>query len=201
MRSENAIEFDGMLIDNCRGETIGWRGVVVPEHKMLYSRDQILDRVRELGRQISRDYAGKEVTAIGILNSSFVFLADLIRELDVPVSCYFVRVVKESGVGNKHNLTEIHFLSDTKLEGKHVLVVGTVVDTGITQDYLLRQMELQGPATLKSCFLLDKVEKRKIEFKCDYSAFTMPGQFVIGYGLDYEGLYRNLPFLAEKETT
>ncbi|MBI2839576.1 MAG: hypoxanthine phosphoribosyltransferase [Acidobacteria bacterium] len=170
------------------------------DHKVLFSRDQILERVREVGRQISRDYAGKELTAIGILNSSFVFLADLIREIDIPVSCYFVRVVKESGLGNKHNLTEIHFLSDTKLEGKHVLLVGTVIDTGITQDYLLRQMELQAPASLKSCFLLDKVEKRKVEFKCDYTAFTIPDQFAIGYGLDHDGLYRNLPFIAEQET-
>ncbi len=166
----------------------------------MYSREQIAEKVRELGKSISRDYDGREITAIGILNSSFVFLADLVRELDVPVSCYFVRVVKETGAGNRHNLTEIHFLSDTKLEGRDVLLVGSVIDTGITQDYLLRQMELQAPASLKSCFLLDKIQKRKVEFTCDYSGFVVPDQFLVGYGLDVDGCYRNLPFLAERET-
>ncbi len=170
------------------------------ELRVVYSREQIAEKVRELGKSISRDYDGREITAIGILNSSFVFLADLVRELDVPVSCYFVRVVKETGAGNRHNLTEIHFLSDTKLEGRDVLLVGSVIDTGITQDYLLRQMELQAPASLKSCFLLDKIQKRKVEFTCDYSGFVVPDQFLVGYGLDVDGCYRNLPFLAERET-
>lgn len=168
------------------------------EHRIVFSRDQITERVRELGREISRDYAGKELTAIGILNSSFIFLADLVRELDIPVTCYFVRVVKESGMGNRHNLTEIHFLSDTKLEGKNVLLVGSIIDTGITQDYLCRQMELQAPASLKSCFLLDKVERRKVEFKCDYTGFTIQDQYMIGYGLDDDGHYRNLAYIAER---
>jgi len=169
------------------------------ELKVVYSREQIADKVRELGKTISRDYNGREITTIGILNSSFVFLADLIRELHVPVSCYFVRVVKETGAGNRHNLTEIHFLSDTKLEGRDVLLVGTVIDTGITQDYLLRQMELQTPTSIKSCFLLDKIQKRKVEFTCNYSGFAVPDQFLVGYGLDVDGRYRNLPYIAEKE--
>ena len=167
--------------------------------RVVYTREQIAEKVKELGKQISREYSGRELTVIGILNSSFVFLADLIRELEIPVSCYFVRVVKETGAGNRHNLTEIHFLSDTKLEGRDVLLVGTVIDTGITQDYLLRQMELQAPASLKSCFLLDKIQKRKVEFRCDYVGFTVPDQFLVGYGLDTEGRFRNLPFLGEKE--
>ncbi|MEW6368513.1 MAG: phosphoribosyltransferase family protein [Acidobacteriota bacterium] len=167
--------------------------------KVIYSREQIAARVKELGRAISLDYADKELTALGILSSSFVFLADLMREIEVPVDCYFVRVFSESGLGESHNLTEIHFLSETKLEGRHVLLVGTVVDTAITQDYLLRQLELQGPASIKSCFLLDKAQKRKVEFKCDYVGFEAPDGFLVGYGLERDGRYRNLPFIAERE--
>lgn len=167
------------------------------ELRVVFSREQIAERVRELGRLVGRDYAGRKITAVGTLNSSFMFMADLVRELDIPVHCCFVRVVKESGTGNRHNLTEIHFLSDTKLEGKDVLLVGAVVDTGITQDYLYRQMELQAPASLQSCFFLDKLDKRRVEFRADYVGFSIPDQFLVGYGLDHEGGYRSLPYLAE----
>jgi len=167
------------------------------ELKTVFTTEQIAARVRELGKQISRDYAGREITIIGILTGSFVFLADLIRAIDVPVSCYFVRVVKETGVGNRHNLTEIHFLSDTRFEGRDVLLVGTVVDTGITLDYLVRQMELQAPSSLKSCVFIDKPQKRRVDFTCDYVGFEVADQQLVGYGLDADGRYLNLPHLAE----
>ncbi|MBN1947647.1 MAG: hypoxanthine phosphoribosyltransferase [Bradymonadales bacterium] len=163
---------------------------------VMLTAEQIHRKVVELGQQITRDYAGKDLVCIGVLKGCFPFLADLVREIELPLRVDFLGVssygdrTKSSGV--------VRFTSDLSkpVEGLDVLIVEDIVDTGLTMRYLLSNLKTRGPRSLAICTLLHKPDRTMIEVELDYIGFTIPDRFVIGYGLDYAEIYRNLPFIG-----
>ncbi len=164
--------------------------------EILRSEAEIAERVRQLGRQITADHEGQELAVLGILKGSFVFVADLIRQIHLPQQVGFLEITSSS---KSEFLTEIMFYSSFKVEGTRLLVVEDILDTGITLAYLCQQLESKGPKSIKICTFLDKPEKRKVDIQPDYCGFTVPNRHVVGYGLDYEGRFRNLPYLTYVE--
>ena len=169
--------------------------------KILIPEADIKARVRELGAEISHDYAGKAVTLICILNGASVFFADLVRELDLDVRFEFMSV-SSYGSGTVTS-GEVKILKDVNypIEGKNVIIVEDIIDSGCTLSYLKRLLEQRNPASIRVCTILDKPSRRKVEFKGDYVGFEIPDEFVIGYGLDYDGKYRNLKDVCVLELT
>lgn len=159
--------------------------------RILLTEEKIRVRVKELGAEISRDYTGKELLVVGILKGAAIFLADLVRCITVPVFFDFVAVssygssTKSSGV--------VRFLKDLdySIEGRHVLIVEDIIDTGLTLNYLVDNLKSRRPASLKVCTLLDKPSRRKVPVEVHYNGFIIPDEFVVGYGLDYNERYRN----------
>lgn len=162
----------------------------------LFDEETIRAKVKELGEILTRDYAGKELTVLGVLKGSFVFMADLIRQIDLPLDVEFLGL--SSYAGGTHTSGEVKVTLDlnSPIEGRHVLVAEDIVDTGHTLSYLLRMLQNRNPASLKLCCLLDKPERRTVDVKPEYVGFTIPNKFVVGYGLDYDELYRNLPYIG-----
>ncbi len=163
---------------------------------VLLTEAQIAERVRELGEEIARDYAGKELLLISILKGSVVFLADLMRAIPNPVEIDFLSV---SSYGKGHTTSgEVRVLKDIdrSVEGKHVLIVEDILDSGVTLRYIMNLIEARSPASLRLCALLDKPERRIASVECRYTGFTVPDAFIVGYGLDYAEKYRNLPYIG-----
>jgi hypoxanthine phosphoribosyltransferase len=163
------------------------------ELHLLLSKEKIAGAVKQLAAEIEQDYRGKNPLLLGVLKGSFVFLADLVRCLDFPVELDFIRLGsygKGTQSGGEINL--IHGLS-SEVRGRHVLIVEDIVDTGLTAAFLLDYLMKRGPASLKICSLLDKPFGRQTDIKIDFSGFTVPDKFVVGYGLDWGEKYRNLP--------
>lgn len=160
---------------------------------VLVKSQAIRQRVRELGIQITRDYRGKKLHLIGILKGASIFHSDLIRQIDLDLTYDFV-AVGTYGASTKSS-GEVRILKDLdeSLEGRHVLLVEDILDTGLTLQYLLRNLEARKPASLKMVALLNKPARRRIEVQADYVGFEVPDKFVIGYGLDYNQRFRNLP--------
>ncbi|MEK9660116.1 MAG: hypoxanthine phosphoribosyltransferase, partial [Chloroflexota bacterium] len=160
----------------------------------LFSEDQVRTRVAELGRQLAREYADKDPVVIGVLRGVVVFMADLVRQMDIPLQMEFMEI---SHYGEERTRT-IDVLRDvgTDIKGRHVIVVEDIVDTGLTLRYLLEYLQNRGPASLKVCTLLDKRARRVANITVDYVGFEVGDEFVIGYGLDYGGRYRNLPYIG-----
>jgi hypoxanthine phosphoribosyltransferase len=161
---------------------------------ILFTEKQIQQRVEELARAITRDYQGKSPLVLcAILKGAIPFLADLMRR--IPGDVRLALIEMKSQVDGKH--ASILFTSSLDLSGRHVLIVEDIVDTGITLDYLLKHLEAErAPASLKVCALLDKPEARRIDVPVHYRGFTVPDKFVVGYGLDFEERYRNLPYIT-----
>ncbi len=159
----------------------------------IISADEIEERVRALSGEINRDYKGQELVAIGILKGAFIFLADLVRHLTMPVQIDFVRL--SSYGSSTESSGKIAFSKDIELDvgGRHVLVVEDIVDTGYTLKYLKEVLKLKGPKSVKVCCLIDKKERRKVDIDVEYVGFEVPRGFLVGYGLDYNEQYRNLP--------
>lgn len=164
---------------------------------VLYSKEVIADRVGELGRQIADDYAGKEIVVVGVLKGSCVFMADLMREIDLPMTIDFMSVSSyKDGTVSTGDVEILKDLSNP-IRGKDVLVVEDIVDTGLTLTRLLEILGSRGANSIKLATLLDKPEPRKNkDLFIDYTGFVIPNEFVVGYGLDAAGRYRNLPFIA-----
>ncbi len=160
--------------------------------KVLITEGEIQARVAELGRQISADYLGKEPVVVGVLKGAFIFVADLARHLTVPVSFDFMAVSSYGAATQSSGEVRIVKDLDESIEGKDVLLVEDIVDTGLTLSYLQRILLSRKPASLKTCTLLDKPDRRKVEVALDYRGFEIPNEFVVGYGLDYDQKYRNL---------
>lgn len=163
--------------------------------------EQIQGRVLELADMISRDYMGKEILAIGILKGSIMFFSDLIRAIQVPLTIDFIiasSYLKTTSTGE----VKIHYDIKEEIEDRHVLLIDDIIDTGITLNYIRERLLSQGPRSLKICCLLDKKERRVIDVPVDYIGFRVPNKFFVGYGLDYNSKYRNLPYIAifKKET-
>ena len=161
--------------------------------EILFPKEVIEGRVRELAAQISQDYAGKELLIVGILNGAFIFMADLIRRLDVPCRVDFVRAASY-GCGSVSS-GEVRITKDLEapIAGRDVLIVEDIVDTGITLSYLVNWFMERGPRTLRVCTLLDKKLRRKVPFEADYVGFTIDDGFVVGYGLDFNEKARFFP--------
>ena len=166
--------------------------------QVLLSAEQIAARVAELGAQISRDYAGKDLMLICILKGANVFLADLVRQISIPVSYDFVAVSSYGADTKSSGVVRILKDLDESVESKHVLVVEDIVDTGLTLrlSYLLENLRSRRAASVKVCTLLDKPARRRVDVPVDYFGFKVEDQFVIGYGLDYQSRYRNLPYIG-----
>ena len=164
--------------------------------RVLLTEEEIQKRVRELGQEISRDYAGKNPLFVGVLKGCFVFMADLMRSVEVPASVDFM-VVSSYGKGVKTSgaVAIIKDLSQD-IEGRDVVIVEDILDTGITLSYLTRYLQNRRPASMTIATLLDKHERRRADVDARYVGFTVPDYFVVGYGLDYAEKYRNLPYIG-----
>jgi hypoxanthine phosphoribosyltransferase len=163
------------------------------ETEILFSKEVIDRRVRELAGQISRDYAGKEPLVVGILNGAFIFMADLIRALDVRCRVDFVRMASYGSGSVSSGEIRIGKDLETPVAGCDILIVEDIVDTGLTLSRLVEILRGRQPASLKVCAFLDKRERRRVPFTADYVGFTIPDRFVVGYGLDYNEKFRFLP--------
>ena len=163
--------------------------------EVLIDEKEIRKRVEELGKGISADYAGKDLVVIGILKGAVVFLSDLVRciDRDVGVTLDFMAVSSYGDSTNTSGIVRIIKDLDCSIRGKHVLIVEDIVDTGLTLSYLVKMMLEREPESVRVCALLDKVERRKVEVAVQYTGFVLPDYFVVGYGLDYSGRWRNLP--------
>jgi hypoxanthine phosphoribosyltransferase len=164
--------------------------------EILLSEEQIQARVGELGRQLATDYEGRFPVLVSVLKGSIVFLADLVRSMAVPLS---VDLMEVSSYGaSTESSGQVRILKDLSgpIEGRDVIVVEDIIDTGLTLNYLLKYLHDRGPATVRICCLLDKPARRLAEIDIDYRGFTIADRFVIGYGLDYNERYRNLPYIG-----
>ena len=161
--------------------------------KVLIRADDIHKRVAELGRQITEEYAGKELLMVGILKGAVTFFADLIRAIDLPLTTDFMALTSYGASSTTSGVVRILKDLDKPCKDKHMLIVEDIVDTGLTLKYLTEALKLREPASVKICCLLDKPSRRKANIKADYVGFEVPDIFVIGYGLDYAEKYRNLP--------
>ena len=172
--------------------------VLYRPHEIIVSESQIKEKVWELAAQITKDYSDKTPIVIGILKGSVIFLSDLIRSIDLPISLDFIAVSSYGSEMTSSGVVRIQYDMKTSIEGRNVLVVEDIVDTGLTLAYLVENFATRHPKSMKICALLDKKEARKsdIELKIDYAGFEVPDQFLVGYGLDYDEKYRNLPFIA-----
>ncbi len=164
--------------------------------EILIRGEQIQAKVKELAERIGRDYRDKDPVLVGVLNGAFVFLADLMRHLDLPCTVDFVSWSSYGKDTSSSGIFRIMKDLETNVESKHVLVVEDIIDTGLTLHYLLDTIRARRPASVRVAALLDKPSRRKIEAKADYLGFQIPDAFVVGYGLDFAQRYRNLPFIG-----
>jgi hypoxanthine phosphoribosyltransferase len=170
-----------------------------PNLKVLITTEQLESRVRELGRQITRDYAGKSLHLVGVLKGACVFLSDLMREIDLPMSLDFIGISSYGASTKSSGEVRITKDLDMSLAHKDVLVVEDIIDTGLTLNYMVNIFLSREVNSLAIAALLDKPERHEIEIDAKYIGFTIPNHFVVGYGLDVGELYRNLPFIAVPE--
>ncbi len=164
--------------------------------KILIPEEKLMKRVEELGREISEDFKGEEVLLVGLLKGSVIFLSDLSRKVTVPCMLDFMSV---TSYGNDiESSGEVRFLKDldSDINGKNVIIVEDIIDTGLTLREVLKVLKARNPKTLKVCTLLNKVSRRLVDIKVDYNGFDIPDAFVIGYGLDYAQKYRNLNYIG-----
>jgi hypoxanthine phosphoribosyltransferase len=164
--------------------------------EILVDAEDLQRRVSELGEEISRDYAGRDLLLIGVLKGAVFFLSDLMRHLDVPVEVDFMAVASYGSATKSSGVVRILKDLDAPIEGRHVLIVEDIVDSGLTLQYLLRNLAGRSPASLEVCALLIKPTRRKVDLQARYVGFEIPDRFAIGYGLDYAEHYRNLPYVA-----
>lgn len=164
--------------------------------EVLISHQQIRERTEELGRQITEDYDGKDPLLICILKGGLMFLADLMREVDLPLEIDFIAVSSYGDSTESSGVVRILMDLERNIQGRHVLIVEDIIDTGRTLSYIIENLRTRGPASIRVCTLLDKPARRELEIPIDYVGFAIPDRFVIGYGLDYGEIYRNLPFVG-----
>jgi len=167
--------------------------------EVLVGEEDLSRRVRELGEAISRDYAGRPLLLVGVLKGAVFFLSDLMRFIDIPVEVDFMAVASYGSATDSSGVVRILKDLDIAIEGRDVLIVEDIVDSGLTLQYLLRNLGSRNPASLEVCALLTKPDRRKVDLPTRYVGFEIPDRFVIGYGLDYAERHRNLPFVAVLE--
>ena len=167
--------------------------------RVLVSDEDVDRRIEELGKQISEDYAGKQVHLICVLKGGVFFLCELAKRITIPVSLDFMSVGSYGDGTQSSGIVKITKDLDESLEGKEVLVVEDIIDSGNTLYYLLDVLKKRGPKSMRLCTLLDKPDRREKDVKVDYVGFEIPDEFVVGYGLDYAQKYRNLPYIGVVE--
>ena len=186
-----------MGADLSRGEfhqAEGWAADDIAE--ILISEAELQAKVRELGAIISSDYAGQDLVLVSVLRGGFIFLADLCRVITLPVTIDLIAVSSYGPGAKPSGVVKILKDLDESIAGRAVLVIEDIIDTGLTLNYLLRNLEPRAPASLKVCVLLDKPARRIVDLPIAYRGFELPDKFVVGYGLDFRQQYRNLPFIA-----
>jgi hypoxanthine phosphoribosyltransferase len=164
--------------------------------EVLIEPDELRRRVAELGEEISADYAGRDLLLVGVLKGAVFFMADLMRHLSIPCEIDFMAISSYGESTDSSGVVRILKDLDINIEGRDVLVVEDIIDSGLTLSYLVRSLEAREPATLEICALLTKPERREIDVPVRYVGFEIPNRFVIGYGLDFAELYRNLPYVG-----
>lgn len=167
-----------------------------PDLEVLISEEQLQARIRELGAEIARDYAGRRPELICVLKGAMIFMSDLMRSIDLNLSIDFI-AVSSYGKG-KTSSGEVRIIKDLDepLEGRHIILIEDILDTGLTLSYLLNNFRSRGATSISIVTLLNKPERRKIEVNADYVGFEIPDKFVVGYGLDFDERYRNLPYIG-----
>lgn len=167
--------------------------------EVLVSAEDLQRRVRELGEKISSDYAGRSLLLVGVLKGAVFFLSDLMRFIDIPVEVDFMAVASYGSATDSSGVVRILKDLDAAIEGRDVLIVEDIVDSGLTLQYLMRNLGSRNPRTLEVCALLTKPDRRKVDLPTRYVGFEIADRFVVGYGLDYAERFRNLPFVAVME--
>jgi hypoxanthine phosphoribosyltransferase len=167
--------------------------------EVLVSAEDLRHRVVELGEEISRDYAGRSLLLVGVLKGAVFFLSDLMRSIDIPVELDFMAVASYGSATDSSGVVRILKDLDASIEDRDVLIVEDIVDSGLTLQYLMRNLGSRNPRTLEVCALLTKPERRKVDLPVRYVGFEIANRFVVGYGLDYHERYRNVPFVAALE--
>jgi hypoxanthine phosphoribosyltransferase len=173
-----------------------WPGDIGP---VLLTEEQIQQRVAQLGIQISYDYADKDLVVIGVLKGVVFFMADLLRAITIPVTVDFLAITRYGPTEQTHGVVNLTKDLDEPLAGRHVLFVEDIIDTGFTSHYIMRTLLLREPESLNLCILLNRPRRRIIDVKPAYVGFEIPDCYVVGYGLDFQERYRNLPYIAEFE--
>jgi hypoxanthine phosphoribosyltransferase len=173
--------------------------VFQPQLKILISRDEIAKAVARLAREIKRDYQGKKPLFIGVLKGSFVFMADLIRRLDLPLEIEFIKLSSYGSARQSSGKVRVVQGLKTRIKGRDVLVIEDIVDTGITTSFLLEYLRKKKPASLKLCALTDKPSRHRVPVSIDYLGFTVPDKFIVGYGIDFDEKFRYLPHIYALE--
>jgi hypoxanthine phosphoribosyltransferase len=164
--------------------------------KPLITAEQIDDKLREIGQQITEDYAGKEVLLVGVLRGAFMVMADLARHIDLPCEFDFMAVSSYGASTQTSGVVRILKDLDEEIEGRHVLIVEDIIDSGLTLNYLIKSLRVRRPESLEIATLLLKEGIQRVPLDVKYTAFTIGPEFVVGYGLDYAGKYRNLPYIG-----
>ena len=163
---------------------------------ILFDEYTLANTVERLGTQISRDYQGQELLVICILKGASVFMADLIRKIDLPIQIDFMAVSSYGHSTQSSGVVKINKDLDTDIENRHILIVEDIIDSGLTLKYLSENLQSRHPKSLRICTLLDKPERRKTHLSIDYTGFEIPDVFIVGYGIDYAEHYRNLPYIG-----
>ncbi|SHH42613.1 hypoxanthine phosphoribosyltransferase [Caloranaerobacter azorensis DSM 13643] len=164
--------------------------------QILIETDELQKRIKELGQEITRDYKGKDLVVICVLKGAVMFMSDLCKNIDLPLSIDFMAVSSYGSSTQSSGVVRILKDLDSSIEDKDVLIVEDIIDTGLTLSYLVENLKSRGPKSVKLCTLLNKPERRKTDVKVDYIGFTIPDEFVVGYGLDFNEKYRNLPYIC-----
>lgn len=165
--------------------------------RVLYSEEVIKQRVKELAKDIEKDFKGEDLLMVGVLRGAVMFYADLAREMDMQVHMNFMAVSSYGASSQSSGVVRIQYDLDEDISGKNVLIIEDIVDSGLTLQNLVKTLKSRNPKTLKTCCLFDKKERRRVEFEADYVGFDVPDIFIVGYGLDYAENYRNLKYIGE----
>src|SRR6476661_2155632 len=182
-----------MAVQNATARTRDMRDDI--DH-ILVTEEQLSEEIARMGRRLSEEYAGKDLLLVGVLRGAIMFIVDLARAIDLPLTMDFMAVASYGASTKTSGIVRILKDLDSSIEGKDVLVVEDIVDSGLTLNYILETLRNRNPASLRVCTLLNKVERRRVDVPIDYVCFDIPDEFVVGYGLDFNQIYRNLPFVG-----
>ena len=167
---------------------------------VLITEEQIREKAKEIGAQITKDYAGKEIILIGILRGAVPWIAEIMKRIDLDMVIDFMAVSSYGAATKSSGVVKINKDLDVNIDGRDIIIVEDIVDSGVTLSYLEGYLQSRGAASIKLCSLLDKPEGRRVDIKADYVGFTVDDRFIVGYGLDYDQRYRNLPYITWLES-